>query len=221
MNIVVFACHPDDETFGCGGALLRHKANGDKIYWVIATDISEKNGFSKKMVLDREKEIKAVSRIYGFNKVYRLGIPTTMVDRCATKDIVGRISRIFKELKPHTVYLPFRSDVHSDHRIMFEAAYSCTKTFRFPSIRKILMMEALSETEFAPAIKECAFIPNYFVDVSDFFDKKVEAAKIYKSELKKHPFPRNLKNIKSLATFRGATAGCRYAEAFMLLKGIE
>ena len=42
MNkILIMAVHPDDETLGSGGALLKHKANGDQIHWVIATDIKE------------------------------------------------------------------------------------------------------------------------------------------------------------------------------------
>ena len=44
--------------------------------------------------------------------------------------------------------------------------------------------------------------------------------KIYDSEMKEHPFPRSEKNIKALATFRGATSNCNYAESFMLLKEI-
>jgi len=44
MNkVLIVAVHPDDETLGAGGALLKHKANGDKIYWLIVTTI--KNGY--------------------------------------------------------------------------------------------------------------------------------------------------------------------------------
>ena len=43
---------------------------------------------------------------------------------------------------------------------------------------------------------------------------------IYKIEIKEHPFPRSEKNIKALATFRGAQAGVEYAEAFVILKYI-
>ena len=44
--------------------------------------------------------------------------------------------------------------------------------------------------------------------------------KIFKSEVAEHPFPRSEKNIRALATLRGATCGCEYAEGFMLLKEI-
>ena len=44
---------------------------------------------------------------------------------------------------------------------------------------------------------------------------------IYESEIGKHPFPRSERNIRALATYRGATSGCDYAESFMLLKEIS
>ena len=44
---------------------------------------------------------------------------------------------------------------------------------------------------------------------------------LYQSEIGKHPFPRSEKNIKALATFRGASCGSEYAESFMLLKEIK
>ena len=83
------------------------------------------------------------------------------------------------------------------------------------------MMETLSETEFAPALKEDSFIPNVYVDISEFFEKKLKIMRIFKTELGDHPFPRSERNLKALATLRGATAGCKYAEAFMLLKEIS
>ena len=83
------------------------------------------------------------------------------------------------------------------------------------------MMETISETEFAPNTKEESFIPNTFVNISDCFQKKIEIMGIYHQELGNHPFPRSLRNIEALATLRGATANCEYAESFMLLKQIE
>ena len=82
------------------------------------------------------------------------------------------------------------------------------------------MMETISETEFSPPFKDDVFIPNYFVDITDFMDQKIKILENYETELGKHPFPRNIKNVVALATFRGAIAGCEYAESFMLLKGI-
>ena len=83
------------------------------------------------------------------------------------------------------------------------------------------MYECIAETEFAPALPEKAFIPNYYVDISKYLNKKIEIMEIYESEVSEHPFPRSLRNITALATFRGASVGVEYAEAFQLIKFID
>lgn len=221
MNkVLVIAVHPDDETLGCGGTLLKHKVNGDEIHWVIATDIKESEGFKKEVIIKREQEIDEVKSLYDFNSLHNLELSTMRVDEYNMSDLISRISKIINEVKPNIIYLPFKSDVHSDHRKIFEAAYSCTKSFRYPFIKKIYMMETLSETEFAPSTKEDTFIPNVFVDISEFMEKKIEIMKVFESEIAEHPFPRSERNLRALGTVRGATAGCEYAESFVLLKEI-
>lgn len=219
-KVLVVAVHPDDETLGCGGALLKHKANGDKTYWLIATDIKESEGFTHEFVNRREDEINKVSKMYNFDSIHRLGLSTMKVDEYTISKLIGDISMVINEVKPSIIYLPFKSDVHSDHRKIFEAAYSCTKSFRYPFIKKIYMIETLSETEFAPSTKEDSFIPNTFVDISEYMNKKIEIMKVFESEIAEHPFPRSEKNLRALATLRGATCGSEYAESFILLKEI-
>lgn len=215
-KILVVAVHPDDETLGCGGTLLKHKANGDEIHWLICTQVDSKSDFYK----TREIEIETAAKIYSFNSVHNLQLNTMKVDEYGMGELISRMSKIINEVKPNILYLPFKSDVHSDHRKIFEAAYSCTKSFRYPFIKKIYMIETLSETEFAPSTKEDSFMPNVFVDISEFMNKKIEIMKIFKSEIDQHPFPRSERNLRALATFRGATCGCDYAESFVLLKEI-
>lgn len=222
---MVIAVHPDDETLGAGGTLLKHQANGDEIHCIFCTDIFENEGFSKEQIDTREQEIQEICKNYNFTSIHRLGLKTTKIDEYNTSYLISLFSQIFTKIKPNILYLPFAYDVHSDHRIIFQAAFSCTKSFRYPSIEKILMMETLSESEFAPALPNQSFIPNVFVDISAFFEKKCEIMKIYQSELGKSPFPRSIENIEALATFRACTMGGKetvdtklYAESFMLLK---
>lgn len=224
-KVIVIAVHPDDETLGAGGTLLKHQANGDEIHCIFCTDIFESEGFSKEQIDTREQEIQEICKSYNFASIHRLGLKTTKIDEYNTSYLVSLFSQIFTKIKPNILYLPFAYDVHSDHRIIFQAAFSCTKSFRYPSIEKILMMETLSESEFAPTLPNQSFIPNVFVDISAFFEKKCEIMKIYQSELGKSPFPRSIENIEALATFRACTMGGKetvdtklYAESFMLLK---
>jgi len=220
-KVLAIALHPDDETLGCGGTLLKHKANGDEIHWMICTEIKEEEGFSAQRVASRNEEIDKAAELYGFDGVHRLGLSTMKVDEYSVSELVSRVSLVINKVKPTILFLPFKSDVHSDHRVMFEAVYSCTKSFRYPFIRKIYMMETLSETEFALSTKEDSFVPNVFVEISEFLQKKLDITRVFESEIAEHPFPRSLRNIEALATIRGATAGCEYAESFMLLKEIQ
>ena len=216
-KILVIAVHPDDETLGCGGTLLKHKESGDSIHWLICTETDPSHTFYTK----RKEEIAKVTKAYEFDTVTQLQLQTMKVDEYSMSELIGRLSKVIQETKPNIIYLPFKGDVHSDHRKIFEAAYSCTKSFRYPFIKKIYMMETLSETEFAPSTKEDSFIHNVFVDISDVFEKKIEVMKVFKSEISEHPFPRSIRNLEALATLRGATAGCDYAESFVLLKEIK
>lgn len=219
-KILVIAVHPDDETLGCGGTLLKHKESGDEINWLIMTEATLENGYDKKYISQKDLQIAEVDKYYGFNKTIRAGFPATGLDREPKKEIVQKISQVLNEIKPETIYLPFHSDIHSDHRIVFEAAFSCTKTFRFPFIKKVLMMETLSETEMAPSTQLHTFTPNVFVDISKFWEKKLDAMKIYTTEVQEGPFPRSMRTIEAQGRLRGSTICTDAAECFCLLKEI-
>lgn len=220
-NIIVVSAHPDDETLGAGGTILKHVNNGDKVYWLIVTNVFESQGFSKERVESRHEEIKKVEKLLGITNTFFLNYPTMTLSSSSLIKMVPEISEIFTKVEPEVIYTLNRSDAHSDHRIIFDAVMACTKSFRYPFIKKILMYECISETEFAPALAEKAFLPNYFVDITDFLDSKLDIMKVFESELGEHPFPRSLDNIKALAHFRGASVGVKYAEAFQLLKFID
>lgn len=220
-NIIVVSAHPDDETLGVGGAILKHVNNGDKVYWLIVTNVFESQGFSKERVESRQEEIRKVEKLLGITDTFFLNYPTMTLSSSSLLKMVPEISEIFTKVEPEVIYTLNRSDAHSDHRVIFDAVMACTKSFRYPFIKKILMYECISETEFAPALAEKMFLPNYFVDITDYLEKKLEVMKIFESEISEHPFPRSLENIKALAHFRGASVGVKYAESFQLLKYID
>lgn len=220
-KIIVISAHPDDEILGVGGTLLKHKKRGDEIYWLITTNIFETGGFSEERVRSRNEEIKTVAHKIGAEKTFQLDYPTMSLSSSSLISMVPKISEVFNEVKPEIIYCLNRSDAHSDHRITFDAVMACTKSFRYPFVKQVLMYECISETEFAPNLPEKIFMPNYFVDITSFMSEKLGIMKVYESELGEHPFPRSIKNIEALATFRGASIGVEYAEAFQLIKFID
>ena len=144
MRVLVVSPHPDDETLGCGGTLLRHQTEGDEINWLIVTSMQHAYGYSKDKIAARNSEIEKVKERYSVFGFYCMKIPTTQLDTTPMKDLVEQINKAFHDIKPEILYLPYRNDVHSDHTIVFDAVASCTKWFRFPFIKKILAYETLS-----------------------------------------------------------------------------
>jgi len=219
-EILVISVHPDDEVLGCGGTLLKHKDNGDSINLLIVTAMSEEQGYSRDSIIKRETEIKQIEKFFGFKKVMNLNIPTMSVDAIPIKDLVSKFLEHIKEIKPEILFIPYLYDAHSDHRVVYDSLSPFFKSFRFPFIKKVLMMETVSETEYAFPVDSRMFSPNYYVDISNYIGKKIEAMKIYESEIKEAPFPRSEKVIQALSTFRGSFIACDYAEAFMIVKEV-
>lgn len=217
-NILIIAPHADDETFGCGGTILKYVKEGHRVYWVIVTSMTEELGFSKERINSRELEIEKAANEYKFAKVFRLGFPTTELDKVPLKDLVDKISECIIETKCEVLYIPNYGDIHSDHRIVSEAAMSCTKWFRYNTVKKVYVYETLSETEFGINNSIDSFKPNVFINIEGFLNKKLKIMNIFKSEIGKAPFPRSDDVVKGLSVFRGGASGYKNAEAFMLLR---
>jgi len=217
-KVLIVAPHPDDETLGMGGTIYKLKDLKKEVHWVIGTNLSTEQGFTKERVSTRQKEIDEVARRYGFEGVHKLDFPTMRLDAIPIKDIIDALGGVISKVKPDTIFTPYRYDVHTDHRVMFDAILSCTKTFRAPFIKKLYMYEVISDTEYSSLPHSRAFIPNSYSDISAYVNKKIEIMKIYRSEMGIHPFPRSEETIRALAVVRGAPANYKYAEAFSLFR---
>ena len=218
MNVLIVSPHPDDETLGAGGTAFRFAAEGKNVSWLNITGAEQDSIFSDEFKEKRKIQLKKIEELYRFENVYNLNLKTTRLETYDSSDVIEKISAIFKEAEPEMLILPDYNDVHSDHKKVFEWCYACSKIFRFPFVRQIMTMEIVSETEFGSP--QNPFYPNYYVDITDYMDKKIQAMEIYDTELAAPPFPRSIENIKALAAFRGAAAGVKYAEAFRLVKSV-
>jgi LmbE family N-acetylglucosaminyl deacetylase len=217
-RVLVIAPHPDDESLGCGGTLLRHHDEGTEVHWLIVTAMT--SDYSAERIAAREREISEVAARYGFASVHRLDLPATLLDTLPIREVVGGIARVVSAVEPHTIYLPHRHDVHSDHTVVFDATVAATKSFRAPSVRALHVYETLSETDFALR-PDGAFRPSLYVDVTEQLEEKLDILDLYEGEILDFPFPRSRKTVTALATLRGAQAGVHAAEAFMTLKEVR
>jgi LmbE family N-acetylglucosaminyl deacetylase len=215
-KILVIAPHPDDETIGCGGTLLRHIDNEDEVSFLLITKLSKKNGWKSNLIHEKNKEIKKVENFYRFKNSFKLNFPATGLDVTPISEIIKKISDIIFKIEPNIIYTNYNNDVHTDHQIVSKAVSSCLKWFRHPSIEKALMYETLSETNFNFESKT-SFTPNKFINISKYLEKKIKVMNIYKTEIGKHPFPRGEEAIRANAILRGSQCGFEYAEAFKII----
>ena len=221
MKTLVIAPHPDDETLGVGGTIFKRIHQKKKVGLVIVTSLNEKT--NKKDYINSKNQLARALKIYKINDVFELNYLASHLNYKNLNQLIGDFSKIFKKFRPNELFIPHLSDVHTDHQIIFKAIASTTKTFRYPFIKKSLSYETISETGFGVKKnkKDITFRPDYFIDISKYFNKKIKVLKNYKSEIKYHPFPRSLKSIKSLAILRGTLSNYKYAEAFETLKILE
>lgn len=221
MEVLAISVHPDDETLGCGGTLLRHRGDGHTIHWVIVTQ-AHSPGWSQESIDRRAGEISAVANCYSMQSVSKLGLPTTQLDVMPLGKIMEGLRKTIQEVRPAVVYLPHYGDVHTDHHMVFLATFSVLKAFYMRSlgVRRVLSYETLSSTEAAPPLTFRAFVPNVYTDITAHIDRKIEVMNLYATESQPDPLPRGPSAIRALGRFRGATVGVEYAEAFMLVREV-
>lgn len=215
--VLVVAPHPDDETLGAGGLMLRARAAGRPVHWLIVTEMPAEDGWPAEKIARREQEIKAVAEAFGIAQTHRLGLPTARLDTLPLRDVVGAMGAVVRDVAPEILLLPHRGDAHSDHAVVHDAGTACGKWFRFPSVRWTLAYETLSETDAGMNQSE-AFWPSLFVDIGDYLDEKLRIAALYGDEIQAFPFPRSEVAMRAHAALRGAACGATAAETFMLLR---
>jgi len=222
MRVLVIAPHPDDETLGCGGTLLKHISAGDSVSWVIVTKTYEPR-WPAEDIARREQYIERVSAAYGFAQQFRLSFPAARLDTVPLEELLKSIHEIVNEAKPDWIYTVHSGDIHSDHRMVFQATMSAVKSFSSANhgVRRLLSYETISSTDAMPPGATPGFVPNVYCDISPFIERKLEIMSLYESEVHPYPMPRALESIRALARFRGATVASEYAEAFVLLRELR
>ena len=221
VRVLAIAAHPDDETLGCGGTLLKHSAAGHELHWLIATRATTPK-WANKEITEKKWEIERVAAAYSMKQVHRLGFSSTELDSASKSKLMEGIQSVLAAVSPQVVYVVHGGDVHSDHTAVSDAALAVMKPFcmKHLGVSRILAFETLSSTEAAPPLPQRGFLPNVFSDVTAYFEEKLSIMGLYKTELQPDPMPRSLDSLRALGRYRGATIGVRYAEAFMLIRDL-
>jgi LmbE family N-acetylglucosaminyl deacetylase len=154
--------------------------------------------------------------------VSQLAHPDSALDAVPFATLIEDIDRVVARVRPETVYVVHRGDVHSDHVLVHLATMSVLKSFRMSclGVRRVLAYETLSSTD-AASVVQPAFLPTVFSDISGFLEAKCRLMECYDSELQGRWMPRTSSALTALARLRGASVGVEHAEAFMLLRELS
>lgn len=216
MRVLVISAHPDDEVIGAGGTIARHAARGDEIHWCVVTQ-----GYSppwpEETLASTRRQILEVQRFFRVRHTYFCGFPTVKLNTVPSMEIASSLQKIVEEARPEVVYAPPMTDLNLDHGIVCEAALVAVRPLPGCLVRRVLCYEIVTTARFGPV----PFMPNVFVDISDYLSDKLEAMSLYRTELRPFPHPRSLEGIRLFSQERGLSIGVGAAECFQLIREIS
>jgi len=120
-SAIVFSPHPDDETLGCGGTIIRKKRAGADIKVVYMTDGRHSHSrfiADNKLKVMRESEAIAACHELGLESAnitfldYEDGKLRKNMDSAS-----DRVERILKEYEPDDIFIPYYKEAPADHSV--------------------------------------------------------------------------------------------------------
>lgn len=221
-KVLVIAAHPDDEVLGCGGTIAKHAKMGDEINVVILAE----GITSRDLERNRSQHTKELSHLaeaaleankkLGASNVHLHNFPDNRMDSIDLLDIVKVIEHYMARYSPQIVYTHHVGDVNIDHQRIHNAVITACRPMPHCKINSLLFFEVPSSTEWQISGSASYFMPNYYVDIAEELQKKLDALKIYQSEMREWPHSRSIKAVEHLSRWRGASVGLGAAEAFVL-----
>ena len=219
MNILAIGAHPDDIEFLCAGTLLKYKQQGHKIF--IALTTSGNTGSNEipsrdQLAAIREAEQLEAAKFYDaqvrFLRFEDEGLQDTPETRRAVLTAI-------RWADPDVILCNPPWDPSTDHgmtgRLVTQVLLSVGGKLHpadLPPIQK-------SPQVFFWDIPGClGFHPEVYVDITEHMDKKLQAIACHKSQFGWIQLSMDddaLDYAKTMASYRGYQAGCKYAEGFV------
>lgn len=203
-HAVVFAPHPDDEVFGCGGALALLRARKIPVSLIIVTDgaVGGDNALGNLTQIRSQESREAA---------VRLGVSEPLFWSYADRGLVygeeliekvaGTISRLHADL----IFLPSPTELHPDHQTLALAGAEALR--RLGGERRAAFYE----------INQPLPDPNLLLDITPVFAQKQAAMACFSSQLAEQPYDQRITGLNRFRSyFLGH--GAEVAEAFMLLE---
>lgn len=194
--VLAIGAHPDDVEIGCGGALDKHRTQGDTV--VILT-LSE--GMSGGDPGTRNTEARRAAELLGAQLRWGGLADTTIPEGAQT---IAVIEQVVRELRPTHVYTHSLQDSHQDHRNTHHATIVAAR--EVPNVYCYQSPSTMVE-----------FHPRLFIDISAHIDAKLQAIAAYGSQTVQRAY---LKEdlIRATARYWGRFAGYVLAEPMEVVR---
>jgi LmbE family N-acetylglucosaminyl deacetylase len=197
--VVAIGAHPDDVEIGCGGTLLRHRQQGDRV--VVLTLTHGARGGDRHARADEARRA-----------VKLLGAELALGDLNDTEVSGGAptikiIEEVLRAVDPSTVYTHTPNDTHQDHRAAYEATVVAAR-----DVANVFSYQSPSSTT--------DFRPNRFVDVAALLPSKEALIACYATQTRKHPYLRT-ELVRATARYWGRFAGYGEVEALEIVRAID
>ncbi|OHE57206.1 MAG: hypothetical protein A2Z47_00485 [Thermodesulfovibrio sp. RBG_19FT_COMBO_42_12] len=204
-DALIIAPHPDDESLGCGGSILRHIKGSSRVKVIFLTN-GEKGDFAEEfggnyVKMRKQSAEKAMENLEV--KDYEFWSYKDRELYLAEKEIKKRLLHAIEIFSPSLIYVTSPLEAHTDHKAAFKIVWDLKEKLGID----IAFYEVLM-----------ALYPNVLVDITGEIEQKKRAIDSYFTEVYYNDY---ITKIEGLNRFRTATLpkNIRYAEAFLLLGG--
>lgn len=223
---MIIAPHPDDEVFGCGGIIRRLKKQGAEVY-VLYMTVGSTLDFSENGSSGPEERIAEIEKVAAFLDLdgYCMALAGDkyhlQLDNVPQKELVHVIERggeiSLETLRPDLLLVPSNADYNQDHRAVNTAAVTATRPV-WPGKKSFQPAFLTYELPYHQwNIAETLPTPGILVKLDEEdLAFKIEAMRLYSSQIKDPKNPLSLAGIETLAKYRGLQCGAYAAEAFQL-----
>ncbi|MEI7538117.1 MAG: PIG-L family deacetylase, partial [Comamonadaceae bacterium] len=199
-SVLVLAPHPDDEVFGCGGAIAQHVRSGHPVCVVILTDGAL---YAEADVRQRESVAAAQLLGYGTPEFWNLPDGSLRYSDELAQRLADRIAQCGADL----VYAPSPWEIHPDHRQ--------TQMLAVEAVRRSAVNVQLAFYEVGVPLR-----PNALLDITSLLETKEAAMSCFASQLVHQSYADHILGLNRFRTYT-LPKEVLAAEAFWLLSGKE
>ncbi|MFS8637700.1 MAG: bacillithiol biosynthesis deacetylase BshB1 [Gemmatimonadota bacterium] len=177
VDLLAIMAHPDDAELLCGGTLIRAADQG---YRTGVLDLTAGESGTWGDAARRREEAARAARILGLAVRANAGLPDAALEN--TPETRWIVARHIRALRPRVVILHWPEGRHPDHRVASQLGYDAC--FLAGLRRAPIEGEPHRPHKvlFALAYREDPVKPSFVVDITDQFERKLEAIFAYGSQ---------------------------------------